>query len=119
MGMFRDMKESFRMTKEGMGLANEAMGAAQEAGMLNPSGTTAFSGQVSGTATIDSVADTGMVVNEAPVLELSMTVTVAARPPYPVKHRQLVPHVDRARFQPGAVMPVKVSHQDPNQVMIG
>jgi hypothetical protein len=117
--MFRDMKDSFRMTKEGMGVANEAMRSAQESGMLNPSGTTAFSGQVSGTATVDAVADTGMVVNGAPVLELSLTVTLPARPPYPVKHRQLMAHGDLARFQPGAVMPVNVSHQDPSQVMFG
>lgn len=139
MGMFRDMKESFQVLRsdelkelkrksdaqprmgmmEGIRAANEAMDVAQQSGMLNPSGTTAFSGQVSGTATIDAVADTGMFVNEAPVLELSMTVMVPGRPPYPVKHRQLVPHSALARFQPGAVIAVKVSHQDPNQLMIG
>ncbi len=139
MGMFRDMKESFQVLRsdelkdlkrkadaqprpsmmEGIRAANEAMDVAQQSGMMNPGGAAAFSGQVSGTGIIDAVADTGMFVNEAPVLELSMTVTVPGRPPYPVKHRQLVSHAALARFQPGAVMPVKVSQQDPNQLMIG
>ena len=143
--MFRDMKESFQVLRsdelkelkrkadaqprpsmmEGIRAANEAMDAAQAmqggaAGMMDPGGAAAlYSGGIAGSATIDSVADTGMFVNEAPVLELSMTVTIPGRPPYPVKHRQLVSHAALARFQPGSVLPVKVSQQDPNQLMIG
>jgi hypothetical protein len=60
-----------------------------------------------------------MFVNQAPVLELSMTVTIPGREPYPVKHRQLVSHAALARFQPGSVLPVKVSPQDNDQLMIG
>jgi hypothetical protein len=140
MGMFRDMKESFQVLRsdelkelkrkadaqprpsmmEGIRTANEAMDAAQASGMMNPGGAAAmYSGGVAGSATIDSVADTGVFINEAPVLELSMTVTVPGRPPYPVNHRQLVSHAALARFQPGSVLPVRVSQQDPNQLMIG
>ena len=140
MGMFRDMKESFQVLRsdelkelkrksdaqprpsmmEGIRAANEAMDAVQASGMMDPGGAAAlYSGGIAGSATIDSLADTGMFVNEAPVLELSMTVTVPGRPPYPVKHRQLVSHAALSRFQPGSVLPVKVSAQDPNQLMIG
>jgi hypothetical protein len=145
MGMFRDMKESFQVIRsdelkelkkkadanprpsmmEGVRAANEAMDAAQAmqggaAGMMDPGGAAAlYSGGIAGSATIDSVADTGVFVNEAPVLELSMTVTVPGRPPYPVKHRQLVSHAALARFQPGSMHAVKVSAQDPNQLMLG
>jgi len=140
MGMFRDMKESFQVLRsdelkelkrkadaqprpsmmEGIRAANEAMDAVQASGMMNPGGSAAlYSGGIAGSATIDSLADTGMFVNEAPVLELTMTVTIPGRPPYPVKHRQLVSHAALGRFQPGSVLPVKVSPQDPNQLMIG
>jgi hypothetical protein len=147
MGMFRDMKESFQVLRsdelkelkrkadaqprpsmmEGVRAANEAMDMAQAmqagamgAGMADPAGAAAlYAGGIAGSATIDSVADTGMFVNQAPVLELSMTVTIPGREPYPVKHRQLVSHAALARFQPGSVLPVKVSPQDNNQLMIG
>jgi hypothetical protein len=143
--MFRDMKESFQVLRsdelkelkrkadaqprpsmmEGVRAANDALDQAQAlqagaAGMMDPGGAGAlYAGGIAGSAAIDSVADTGMFVNEAPVLELSMTVTIPGRPPYPVKHRQLVSHAALARFQPGSVLPVKVSPQDPNQLMIG
>ena len=110
MGLFRDMKEGFQA-------ANVALDQAQ-ALQANAAGAAVYSGGISGTAVVDSVADTGTVVNGAPVLELSMTVTVPGRAPYQVKHRQLGSYAD-ARLQPGSVWPVKVSQQDPNQLMIG
>lgn len=147
MGMFRDMKESFQVLRsdelkelkrkadaqprpsmmEGIRAANEAMDQAQAmqadaagVGMADPGAAAAlYSGGIAGTATIDSVADTGMFVNEAPVLELTMTVAIPGREPYQVKHRQLVSHAALTRFQPGSVLPVKVSPQDNNQLMIG
>jgi hypothetical protein len=147
MGMFRDMKESFQVLRsdelkelkrktdaqprpsmmEGIRAANEAFdqaqamqGGAAGMGMADPGAAAAlYNGGIGGSAKIESVADTGMFVNQAPVLELSMTVTIPGRQPYPVKHRQLVSHAALARFQPGSVLPVKVSPQDNNQLMIG
>ena len=145
MGMFRDMKESFQVIRspelkelkrkadaqprpsmmEGIRAANEAMDQAQAlqqgaGGMMDPAGQAALYGSgLAGSATIDGLADTGMFVNEAPVLELDMTVTIPGREPYKTKHRQLVSHAALARFQPGSVLPVRVSPQDPNQLMIG
>jgi hypothetical protein len=108
----------FRDLKEGLDNAGMAWGQAQafQARVGDPA---AYSGMVSGTAIVDGLADTGAVVNNSPVLELSLTVTVPGREPYKVAHRQLVSHVDLARFQPGSILSVRVSAQDPNQVMLG
>jgi hypothetical protein len=147
MGMFRDMKESFQVLRsdelkelkrkadaqprpsmmEGIRAANDAMDMSQQmqagamgAGMANPGAAGAlYSGGIAGSATVNSVADTGVFVNQAPVLELTMTVMIPGREPYEVKHRQLVSHAALARFQPGSTLPVKVSPQDNNQLMIG
>jgi hypothetical protein len=145
MGMFRDMKDAFGVIRspelkelkrkadaqprpnmiEGLRAANAAMDQAQalqqgQAGMMDPAGTAALYGTgLAGSATIDAVSDTGMFVNEAPVLELDMTVTLPGREPYKAKHRQLVSHAALARFQPGSVMPVRVSPDDPQTLMIG
>ena len=145
MGMFRDMKDAFGVLRsdelkelkrkadaqpkpsmiEGIRAANEAMDQAQMlqqqgSGMMDPTGQAALYGSgLAGSATIDAVNDTGMFVNEAPVLELDLTVSIPGREPYKTKHRQLVSHAALARFQPGAVLPVRVSPQDPNQLMIG
>jgi hypothetical protein len=148
MGMFRDMKDAFGVLRsdelkelkrkadaqpranmmEGIRAANEAMDYSQDlqsqyAGMgigMDPTGTAAtYSGGIQGTATINSVADTGVFMNGAPVLELAMTVSVPGRAPYDVTHKQLVSHAALARFQPGSVLPVHVSMQDQNQLTIG
>jgi hypothetical protein len=145
MGMFRDMKDAFGVIRsdelkelkrkadaqpkpsmmEGIRAANAAMDQAQMlqqggAGTMDPAGASAlYSGGISGSATIDAVNDTGMFVNEAPVLALDMTVTLPGREPYKTTHKQLVSHAALARFQPGSVLPVRVSPQDPNQLMIG
>jgi hypothetical protein len=145
MGMFRDMKESFQVLRsdelkelkrkadsqprpsmmEGIRAANQAFDQAQAlqqqaGGMMDPAGQAAlYTSGIAGTATIDAVSDTGMFVNEAPVLALDMTVSVPGREPYKVTHKQLVSHAALARFQPGAVLSVRVSPQDPSQLMLG
>ena len=145
MGMFRDMKESFQVLRsdelkelnrkaaaqprpsmmEGVQAANAAFDQAQllqqqAAGMADPAAAAATYGSgLAGTATINAVSDTGMFVNQAPVLELDLTVAVPGREPYKTKHRQLVSHAALARFQPGNVISVRVSPQDPNALMLG
>jgi hypothetical protein len=145
MGMFRDMKESFQVLRsdelkelkrkadaqprpsmmEGIRAANVAVDQAQSlqagaGGMMDPAGAAAlYGGGIQGSATIDGLADTGMFVNEAPVLELDLTVSIPGREPYRTKHRQLVSHAALGNFQPGKVLSVRVSPQDPNQLMIG
>ena len=111
MGMFKDLKQGLQAAGAGM----EQVQALQQQAAAGG----AHTGVVPGTATVDGVADTGMVVNGSPVLELGLTVSVPGRAPYAVKHRQVVPPVDRARFQPGSMLSGRVSTHDPNQVMLG
>ena len=142
MGMFRDMGEAFKVLKsdelkelkrkadaqpkvsmmEGIRMANEAMDqvpmwqeqAAQMQGMAG-----AYANGVAGNATVQAINDTGTMVNNAPVMELDLMVTVPGREPYPVKHRQLVALSAIPNFQPGKMFPVHVDQNDPNRIVIG
>jgi hypothetical protein len=58
-------------------------------------------------------------VNNAPIVEMDLTVTVPGREPYSVKHRQLVAHTALANFQPGKTFPVHVDGADPSKIVIG
>jgi archaellum component FlaG (FlaF/FlaG flagellin family) len=109
----------FRDLKDGLSMAGDAWGSAQAFQNSVVTDPAAYSGMVAGTATVDGLAETGTVVEGSPVLELDLTVVIAGRAPYKVKHRQLVPPGAGARFQPGSVLSVRVSAQDPNQVMLG
>jgi hypothetical protein len=144
MGMFKDLGDAFKVIKsdelkdlkrkadaqpkvsmlDGLKLANQAMDqvpvwqdqGAQMAAMAN--GGTYATG-VAGQATVNGLADTGMVVNSAPVMELDLTVAVPGRDPYQVKHRQLVAFAAMGNFQPGSSFPVHVDQQDPSKIVIG
>jgi len=102
--------------KEGVAQANEMMGdvAAQQqkAQMLMASG-------IVGEATIDAVNDTGVTVNENPQIELALTVTVPGKEPYRATLTQVVSRLAIASFQPGSTVPVRVSPDDPQVLMIG
>jgi hypothetical protein len=145
MGMFKDMGDAFKVLKsdelkdikrkadaqpkmnvmDGMRLANEAMDqapvwqqqGAQMAGMA--AGAGAYASGLAGNATINSIAETGTMLNNAPVMELDLTVAIPGREPYNVKHRQLVALSAIPNFQPGKMFPVHVDHQDPTKLTIG
>ena len=111
----RGVAGGFRAMKEGVAQANEMMGdlaaEQQKAQMLMASGLV-------GQATIDSVTDTGVTVNENPQLELALTVTVPGQEPYKASLTQVVSRIAIASFQPGATVPVRVSPDDPQVLMI-
>jgi hypothetical protein len=142
MGMFRDMGEAFKVLKsdelkelkrkadaqpkvsmmEGIRMANEAMDQVpmwqeQAAQMQGMAGT--YANGLAGNATVTAINDTGTLVNNAPVMELDLMVTVSGREPYPVKHRQLVALSAIPNFQPGKMFPVHVDQNDPNRIVIG
>jgi hypothetical protein len=110
---------------DGVRLANEAMDqvpawqqqGAQMAQLAVNAG--AYTQGVAGNATVNSISDTGTMVNNAPVMELDLTVDVPGREPYQVKHRQLVALSAIPNFQPGKMFPVHVDHQDPAKLVIG
>jgi hypothetical protein len=145
MGMFKDLGDAFKVIKsdelkdlkrkadaqpkvsmlDGLKLANQAVDqapmwqqqAAEMGAMANGGGT--YATGIAGQATVNSLADTGTLVNSAPVMELDLTVAVPGRPPYQVKHRQLVSFAAMGNFQPGKSFPVHVDQQDPSKLVIG
>lgn len=143
MGMFRDMKDAMKTLQsdelkelkkkadaqprmsmlEGVKVANEAMdqaAALQQQGLADPNAAmAAYTGGTQGTATVQAINDTGTLINNAPVVEMDLLVTVPGKEPYPVKHRQLLAHTAIPRFQPGATFSVRVDQNDPSKLIIG
>jgi hypothetical protein len=111
----RGVMGSFRAMSEGVAQASAAMGdlaeQQQRAQMLMASG-------IVGQATIDSISDTGMTVNENPEVELGLTVTIPGKDPYQATLKQVISRLTIASFQPGATVPVRVSPDDPQVLMI-
>ena len=77
-----------------------------------------MSSGVVGQALINSIADTGTTVNENPQVLLDLTVTLPGQAPYPATLTQIVSRVAIGSFQPGAIVPVRVSPSDPQSLMI-
>jgi hypothetical protein len=144
MGMFKDMGDAFKVLKsdelkelkrhadaqpktsmmDGIRMANQAMEQApmwqqqaQQMGGMGGMGT--YQNGTAGSATVTAINDTGTMVNNAPVMELDLSVTVPGRDPYPVKHRQLVALAAIGNFQPGKTFPVHVDNGDPTKLVIG
>src|SRR4051794_40046766 len=148
MGMFKDMGDAFKVLRsdelkelkrkadaqpkvsmlDGVKLANQAVDQAQvwqqqgaqlqSMGAGMPGAGTYATG-LAGSATVTTLSDTGTMVNNAPVMEMDLTVTVPGRDPYAVKHRQLVAFAAMGNFQPGSMFPVHVDQQDPSKLVIG
>jgi hypothetical protein len=110
---------------DGIKLANQAMDQVPEwqaagysaQGMAG--GMATYGSGIAGNATVTAISDTGTTLNNAPVMELDLTVTVPGRDPYPVKHRQLVALAALGNFQPGKSFPVHVDQQDATKIVIG
>jgi hypothetical protein len=145
MGMFKDTRDAFKVLKsdelkelkkkadaqpkrnmmDGIKMANEAMDqmpmwqqqAADMSAMAGSAG--AYAQGLQGNATVNAINDTGTMINNAPVVELDLTVAVPGREPYQVKHRQLLALSAIPNFQPGRMFPVHVDQQDPTKLMIG
>jgi len=112
----RGVVGGFRAMKDGVAQANAMLGDVaeqqQKTQMLMATG-------VVGQATIDSVTDTGVTINENPEIELALTVTVPGRDAYKASLKQVVSRLAIAGFQPGATVPVRVSPDDPQVLIIG
>jgi hypothetical protein len=147
MGMFKDMGDAFKVLRsdelkdlkrkadaqpkvsmlDGIKLANQAVDqaqvwqqqGAQMQGVAGMPGAATYASGIAGSATVTSLSDTGTMVNNAPVMELDLMVTVPGREPYQVKHRQLVAFAAMGNFQPGSTFPVHVDQQEPSKIVIG
>lgn len=112
----RGVVGGFRAMKDGVAQANAMMGdlAAQQqkTQVLMATG-------IVGQATVDAITDTGVTINENPEIELALTVTVPGRDPYKASLKQVISRLAVAGYQPGATVPVRVSPDDPQVLMIG
>lgn len=66
-----------------------------------------------GEATILSLQDTGMLINNQPRVTMMLEVRVAMRPPYQVTKTMTVPLIRLSQVQTGSVVPVMVDLSDP------
>jgi hypothetical protein len=72
---------------------------------------------VSAQAEILSLGETGLTVNDNPVITLDVEVRPADRPPYRATiKRLLVSRLEVPQFQPGRVIPVRFDPRDPSRV---
>jgi hypothetical protein len=71
-----------------------------------------------GTARIVSAEQTGMYMNENPLVEMDLDVTVGGRPPYRVHHKDWIPLIMLGTLSSGLALPVRVDPQDPSKVLI-
>lgn len=69
-------------------------------------------------ATIVKVWDTGMTVNEDPVVGLLLEVRPSGGDSYQAETKALISRIDVPQFQPGNVVPVVYDPKDPKQVAV-
>lgn len=72
----------------------------------------------SATAKILQIWDTGMTVNDDPVVGFLLEVRRADRPIYEAKTKLRISRLDIARIQPGTVVPVRVDPRNPTRVAL-
>jgi hypothetical protein len=149
MGMFKDMKEMMQVVRsdelkelkrkadaqprasmmDGLRAANEAMdqvphwqaqGAAMQEMFGDPTSAGAlYNNGLQGNATVNSITETGQMINNAPVCELGLTIQVPGKEPYQITHRQLLALSVLPRYQPGCMFSVRVDPNDPTKIIIG
>ena len=112
---YRGVRGGIRQMKDGVAQANQVLGSiqadAQQSQHLMTNGR-------QGTATIMSVRQTGMFVNENPQVELSLQVTVEGLPAYAATVRQVIAQIAIPSYQPGSTVPVRVDPHDPSSVIV-
>lgn len=71
-----------------------------------------------GRATVTGLKQTGMWINNNPVVSMDLMVEVPGRPPYPVTLSETVPQILLARLTSGMPLTVKVDRADPTKVVV-
>ena len=69
-------------------------------------------------ALVIGIQDTGMTLNDDPIVAFHLEVRPSSGAPYEVRTRGRVGRLDVPRIQPGAVLPVSVDPADPAKVAI-
>jgi hypothetical protein len=112
----KGMLGGFRAMRDGVSTANQMVGnlaaEQQKSAALMATG-------IVGQATIIQVRDTGTTVNENPQVEFDLSVTIPGRDAYSATLTQIISRIAIGSFQPGSTVPVRVSSEDPQSLMIG
>ena len=95
----------------------DAMNAAYAAAAPKPDDPASEARRVDATATVQSAAQTGMMVNMNQGVQANLLVMVNGIP-MPVTTMLMIPIMNMARLQPGAQLAVSIDPQDPNSVRI-
>jgi hypothetical protein len=98
------------MTAGGCALANRMSGVS-DAKALQKTGEPAE-------ATILKIWDTGMTVNDDPVVRFLLEVHPAGKPGYQAETKLRISRLSISRYQPGAVVPVRIDPRHPNHVAL-
>ena len=69
-------------------------------------------------AVVLEIADTGVTVNDNPVVAFRLRVRPVTGDPYEVRTRGVVGRLDVPQVQPGAVLPVAIDPADPQKVAL-
>jgi hypothetical protein len=69
-------------------------------------------------ALVLAIRDTGMTVNDDPIVAFRLQVRPEGGAPYEVETRGLVGRLDVPQVQPGAVLPVAIDPKDPMRVAL-
>jgi hypothetical protein len=73
---------------------------------------------IPGQATITSLTQTGLFLNENPQVEMNLMITVTGKPPYAATRKEFVPLIMLGRLSSGMPLAVKVDPADPSNVII-
>ena len=108
----RGLRGAMRGAREGAAQATQMLSDLADAAALRANGRP-------GTATITAIRETGLTINENPVIDLDLQVSVGGNPPYALTHRQTISRLHLGNFQPGATVPVHVDPADPAVLVVG
>jgi hypothetical protein len=95
----------------------DAMNAAYAAAAPKPEDPASEARRVDATATVQSAAQTGMMVNMMQGVQVNLLVMINGIPT-PVTTMLMVPYLNMARLQPGAQLAVTIDPQEPTSVRI-
>lgn len=73
---------------------------------------------VSAKATVLKIWDTGITVNNNPVVGFLLEVVPEEGPPYQAETKAIISRLDIPQIQPGAVLPVKYDPENPKRVAL-
>jgi hypothetical protein len=73
---------------------------------------------IAGSARILTVKETGLTVNDAPQVDMTLEVQVQGGHPYQVQHRTMVPRLMIGRLTDGRPLKVLIDPVDPKQVSV-